>query len=199
MYISAVLNAVHDTLVNSALSSIVKSKDMIISHDSSPVHPSIGQTFILVHPVERLNPSDKELVYEDLMMFGVTVGKHGRDIPKDRLPEWLYSSTSNNVSIEVLRDLVILLVLTNNSNIYNNIYTSINSTIGTLVQELQDLLSNKYSLVNKIKYLSTDASPVLRYPEYFESAQKIEDEPRPAGYTFTTVFSAPKLMVATTC
>lgn len=200
MYNRSVLHAVKDSLVNSALSSIVKPNEIYISDDGSPIHPSIGQLFVLVHPVERLNTSQyNNLFYEDQLMFGVTVGRHGRDIPKDRLPEYLYGESTSTISIEMIRDIVILVILNSSNNIYSNIYSSIGNSISTLVQEIQDMLLTNYQLVDSIKYLSTDASPVLRYPDYFGSSQKIEDEPRPAGITFTTVFSAPKLIVKTGC
>jgi hypothetical protein len=204
MYIGAVLNAVKDVLVNSALSELVKPNEIVISEDGSAVHPAIGQRFVSIHPIDRTNPLNiTGQVYSDQLTFGVTVGIQSREIPKDRLPEYLYSPGRNgnsNTSIDLLRDLIIIIINNSNSSIVSNIVTSINSSILALPSNLVNIINNNnISIVDRVRYLSTDASPVLRYPEYFKSTQSIDDEPRPAGMTLTTVFLAPKLLANLGC
>jgi hypothetical protein len=204
MYIGAVLNAVKDVLVNSALSELVKPNEIVISEDGSAVHPAIGQRFVSIHPIDRTNPLNiTGQVYSDQLTFGITVGVQSREIPKDRLPEYLYSPGRNgnsSTSIDLLRDLIIIIINNSNSNIISNMNTSMNSTILHLPTNIANIINNNnISIVDRIRYISTDASPVLRYPEYFKSTQSIDDEPRPAGMTLTTVFLAPKLLANLGC
>lgn len=170
-----------------------------ISHDGSPVHPSIGQRFILVHPIDRSNPGNGNgLVYEDQLTIGITVGYHGREIPKDRIPEFLYGSTVKD-NIELLRDLILVIINSSYSDLLTGIITNYNNSIKVLPSDIQVLLDNKINIIDKFKYLSSDASPILRYPDYFGSEQLINEEPRPAGYTLTTVFRCPKMIVSGSC
>ena len=199
MYIGAVLNAIKDELVNSALSEIVKPNEIVISSDDSAVHPSIGQRFISIHPIDRSNPlMNTEQVYGDILTFGVTVGVQNREIPKDRLAEYLYTpgkNTSNNLSIDLIRDLIIIIINNSNSSIVSNISSNISNTLNYLPSSIVSIINNNnISIVDRVKYVTSDSSPVLRYPEYFQSTQSINDEPRPAGMTLTTVFLAPKLL-----
>lgn len=199
MYTGAVLNAVKDVLVNSALSEIVKPNEIVISNDNSAVHPAIGQRFISIHPIDRTNPLPVDVqAYSDILTFGVTVGVQNREIPKDRLSEYLYTPSKNlspNMSIDTLRDLVIIIINNSNSSIVSNISSNIVNLVNTLPSSIVSIINNNYiSIVDRVKYLSTDASPVQRYPDYFQSTQSINDEPRPAGMTLTTAFLAPKLL-----
>ncbi len=204
MYIGAVLNAVKDVLVNSALSELVKPNEIVVSEDGSAVHPAIGQRFVSIHPIDRTSPLNVTgQVYSDQLTFGITVGVQSREIPKDRLPEYLYSPGKNGssyISIDMLRDIVIIIINNSNSSIVSNMNSNMNSSILALPSNLVNIINNNnISIVDRIRYVSTDASPVLRFPEYFKSTQSVDDEPRPAGMTLTTVFLAPKLLANLGC
>lgn len=206
MYQAAILMSIHSSLLNSALckEGMFKEADIQINKDDTP-WPSIGERFIIVHPVERYNANLKSsTTVEDLFIFGVTVGIHGRIVPHDRMANYLYNldnSSTRLPSIELVRDYIIN-YLVSNIDIYSRITTNLTNLLSNYNTSIKNTLlnsSNSMSLIDRIMYLTTDASPIERYPDYFKSSQSPVDEPRPAGITLTTRFSAPRIVSKMGC
>lgn len=205
MYTSSVLEAVAQMLREAnAFTDLIGQGKIFVSEDDRP-WPTVGDLFCIVHPTERYNPElgKSSTVSSDRLMFSVTVGTRlSRETPKDRLATMLYSTNSGkNYSIDLLRDVIILLVNNNYNNIYSSIVSKMSSYTTKLPSTTSILYNNNISLLGQVEYLSSDATPTIRYGDYFGSSED-PDNPisvRPAGLTLETRFQAPYLIFRKTC
>lgn len=199
MYTATVLSSVKEALKDMPGLDFFTTRDQIVVSDrDDKAPPTIGQKFCIVHPIERFTVSDKTYAYTDRLMFGVTCGERYREVPNDRRGNYLYES--NSYTIELLANTVLLYIYNNINNINNNIITLYNNGINSLPSTLSSLYSN-LSMVDRIKYLSMDVTPVPRTGEYFDSSEVVINpiSQRPSAITLTIRFLAPYLARSETC
>jgi len=200
MYTATVLNTVKEALRDSKeLAHYVTRESIVLNDSSESAPPTIGQRFCIVHGVDRFNPNTKADSYSDRMNFGITVGQRFREVPMDRVGDYLYGKPITD-SVELLRDIIILYIYNNIYTINNQIVTNWNDRVDKLPANVKSLFST-INFVDRFKYLFSDIVPIERFPEYFSSNEPpaMHTNPRPAAITLTITFQAPYIVRPNTC
>jgi hypothetical protein len=189
MYPSAIYELVKDTLVNSALRDLVSPVHINITVDDRP-YPSVGQSFINIHPMMRYNvTADKDQI-SDRVYFAVTAGHRTRSTPQDRLNNKINEERD---SLDTILECIVILLGSLSASNNNNILLYINNKINKYSTPVKTLLrQNDRNILGAFRYLDCDSLPTARYPEYFSSKDATDaGYDRPAGYTLTARFLAP--------
>lgn len=198
MFERAVLETLRNKLIESPISKLIKDDSIFITAKDEPP-PTVGQNFILIFASQRENFAESGVANSRnyvIDRFGIDVvcGARTRLAPTDKLGFYV-TKEYNNLSF--LRDLLITYI----SKLNSSTNMSIRDTSLYLLKEysidIQNIVKEDISIGHGFEYLSCDAQPNEKYPEYFSS--NVEDSTRPAGHTYKINFLSPSRMYGVQC
>jgi hypothetical protein len=200
MYEKAVLDIVKAKLEDSCLRDILSQDNIYITAKDEPP-PTVGQFFILIHAVDRQNsvgnsegPSNYVI---DRVSFDVVCGARTRLAPTDRLSYYL---TKEYISLNIIKDIVITVISKLYGSQNNNILSYIQQSVKSYPDSIYNELTTGYSFGDGYEYVSCDAEPNPKYPEYFSATDGSESlSIRPAGHTYTCRFQSPSRLYRVQC
>jgi hypothetical protein len=201
MYEKAVLDIVKAKLEESPLRDILGSDSIYVTSKDEPP-PTVGQFFVLIYCKDRENivgaktegPSNYVV---DRVAFDVICGARTRLAPTDRLSYYL---TKEYLSLNIIKDIVITVISKLFSSENNSIIDYIEKNVKSYPDSVYDLLTTGYSFGDGYEYISCDAEPNPKYPDYFNATDGVESSSiRPAGHTYACRFLAPSRLYRVQC
>jgi hypothetical protein len=200
MYEKSILDIVKYELDESPLLDLELSQDQIIITAKDEPPPKVGQYFVLIYPYSRTvvnNASSVPNYVEDRFYFNVVCGARTRLAPTDRLSYYLNTEYQ---ALAVIKDIVITIVSKLQGTNNNAIKAYIQSNLSHYPAAVTTLLHTSIDIIGGFQFLSADAEPVPKFPDYFTSTDLPESQSlRPAGHTYTCRFAAPSRIYSTQC
>lgn len=201
MYEKAVLDIVKAKLDESCLRDILGPDNIYVTAKDEPP-PTVGQFFVLIYTTARENVVSGRTegianYVMDRIAFDVVCGARTRLAPTDRLSYYL---TKEYVSLNIIKDIVITIISKLFSSENNSIIEYIKKNVKSYPESIYNELTVGYSFGDGYEYLSSDAEPNPKYPDYFNAIDGSESASvRPAGHTYSCRFLAPSRLYRVQC
>ena len=202
MFERAVLETLRNRIIESPIASLVSPDNIFITIEDEPP-PTIGQYFILIYPAQRDNQAEtggtsRSVNYvSDRIGVDIVCGARTRLAPTDRLG---YYVTKEYVNLSIIKDLLITFVSRLNSSQNMSIRNTVLNLLKDYPTPVQDMLREDISIGYGFEYLSVDAEPNKKTPEYFKSSQSSEvASDRPAAHTYVCRFLSPSRNYGVQC